>query len=207
MEKISDFVKKIASWQIIAFSAFFLVALFLLCGFWGYAAENISRSNETLVQSRMTVSDFQQISMKADGDRLISTDSDPQLIWQADQKITNIKFYMEPSLYPGEIVVYYTTKDGEGFSENKRLWAHPVDGENNWYVAELGLKDVRGLRIDPTMYAGNHMTFGTFVINEERTLSDYIAPDARRIFNLLLYTGIISSVLKFVQEIFTKKFE
>lgn len=207
MEKISDFVKKIASWQIIAFSALFLVVLFLMRGFWDYAAENISRSNETLVQSRMTVSDFQQMSMKADGDLLTSTDSDPQLIWQADQKITNIKFYMETSLYPGEIVVYYTTKDGEGFSENKRLWAQPVDGEDNWYIVEMGLKNVRSLRIDPTMYAGNQMKFGTFIINEERTLSDYIAPDARRIFNLLLYTVIISSVLKFVQEFFTKKFE
>lgn len=207
MEKISDFVKKIASWQIIAFSALFLVVLFLMRGFWDYASENISRSNETLVQSRMTVSDFQQMSMKADGDLLISTDSDPQLIWQADQKITNIKFYMETSLYPGEIVVYYTTKDGEGFSENKRLWAQPVDGEDNWYIVEMGLKNVRSLRIDPTMYAGNQMKFGTFIINEERTLSDYITPDARRIFNLLLYTGIISSVLRFVQEFFTKKFE
>ena len=104
-------------------------------------------------------------------------------------------------------MVYYTTKEGEGFSENKRWWAQPVDGEDNWYVVEMGLKNVRSLRIDPTMYAGNQMTFGTFIINEERTLSDYIAPDARRIFNLLLYTGIISSVLRFVQEIFTKKFE
>lgn len=207
MEKIYDFVKKVTSRQIIAFSALFLTALFFLRGFWSYAAENIARSNETLVQSRMTAADFQQFSLKADGDMLIATDSDPQLIWQADQKITNIKFYMETSLYPGEIVVYYTTKDGEGFSENKRLWAQPVNGEDNWYTVEIGLKNVRSLRIDPTMYAGNQMKFGAFIINEEKTLSDYIAPDVRRIFNLLLYTGIISSVLRFVQEIFTKKFE
>ena len=85
MEKISDFVKKISSWQIIAFSALFLAALFLRRGFWGYAAENISRSNETLVQSRMTAADFRQLSLKADGHILIATHSDPQLIWQADQ--------------------------------------------------------------------------------------------------------------------------
>lgn len=207
MEKICRLAAGIKSRYIIAFSALALIAVFAVKGFVGYTMENIARANETLEQSRLEVSDFEQVSMKQDGESLVSTDADPQLILNVNRKMTNIKFYMETSLYPGEIVVYYTTDPRQGFSENKRLWAVPVSGESGWYAVDLGIKDVISVRIDPTIYAGNEMTFGTFVLNEEKTLSDYLSVAPSDIFNLLLYTGIISSLLRLLQEIFTKKFE
>ena len=76
-----------------------------------------------------------------------------------------------------------------------------------WYTADTSMKTVSAIRIDPTMYAGNQLTFGDFIFNEEKTVTDYFEMSAGDIFNLFLYTGIISSVLKFLQEMLKKQID
>ena len=49
--------------------------------------------------------------------------------------------------------------------------------------------------------------FGDFIINEEKAFADYFTVSYGDVFNLILYTGIISSVLKFLQEMLKKQFD
>ena len=137
---------------------------------------------------------------------IITTDNDPQMILDGEQKFSSLRFYMESTVYPGEMVIYYTEKGDAGFSVQKRLWIVP-DSQMNWYIVKTPMKSVTSLRIDPTMYAGNILEFGDFIFNEEKSLGEYFTVSYGDIFNLVIYTGIISSVLKFLQEILKKQID
>lgn len=68
-------------------------------------------------------------------------------------------------------------------------------------------KKVFSIRIDPTMYRGNRLIFSDFEFNNPKSFLDYFAVSYSDVFSFLLYTGLISSILRFIQEFFTKKFE
>lgn len=200
--------KKISSRGLILFSAIFLVAVFIISGLISFFMQTAAEKNGKLVQSTLQVTDFHMESVKILGENcIISTDPDPQLIFEKTQMISSVKFYMESTIYPGEMVMYYTEKEGQGFSERKRVWAKPIQGEDNWYIIEMPLKEVLSIRIDPTMYRGNQMTFGDFIFNQHKSFGEYFTVSYSTVFAFLLYTGVISSVLKFIQEFLTKNFE
>lgn len=193
---------------LISFSAIFLIFIFILNGAFNFAAEAIAKSNGSLKTFTMQYDEFRLESLRYDSEgNLASSDTDPQLILEEKMKLTRIKFYMESTIYPGEMVMYYTVKEGQGFSERKRVWAKPIQGQDNWYEIDLPMKTVLSIRIDPTIYAGNRLYFGDFIFNEEKSFADYFKVSYGDVFNLMLYTGILSSILRFIQEILTKKVE
>jgi len=200
-------LEKITSLQIIGFSALLLITVFLCRGFMGYFAESSARKDGALEEYTLQAKNFEWSSFKREGEKMVPTDNDPQLILNVEQKMISVRFTMESSLYPGEVVLYYTEPGDIGFSERKRVWATGVDGHPDQYLFEMPLKTVTSLRIDPTMYAGNRLELKDFVFNEENTLSDYLRVSTGTMYNFVLYTGIISSVLKYLLELITRKFD
>lgn len=201
-----DKIKKISSKAIIVFTALALIALFVAKGLFGFLTESSSVKNGSLQQYTLASTDFVWNGIEVRNGVVVSTDNDPQMILDGTQKFTSLRFYMESSIYPGEMVVYYTEPGDAGFSTIKRLWAVPAD-QPDWYVVETSMKDVTALRLDPTMYAGNVLEFGDFIFNESKSFSDYFEISYGEVFNLILYTGIISSVLKFLQEIIKREID
>ena len=202
-----DKLKKITSKQIISFTAIFLVFLFVLSGLFNWSREMIARKNGTLRSETLSVNDFEIIGMIPVEDRLKSTDYDPQLVLNENMKITSVRFYMESSMFPGEMTLYYTRGNDAGFSERKRVWATPIQGSPDWYMIDMPMKEVTSFRIDPTMYAGNEMKFGDFIINEEVGFMNYFEISYGTIFNFIVYTGLISSVVKYFVELINRKFD
>ena len=200
-------IKNISSRRIIMGTALALVALFLAKGTFGLVTETAARKNGSLEYRVMSVQDMEWSGIENRDGVLITTDLDPQLATREVAKFSSLKFYMEYTIFPGEMVVYYMEPGDAGFSANKRVWLTPVQGEMGWYTADTSMKTVSAIRIDPTMYAGNQLTFGDFIFNEEKTVTDYFEISAGDIFNLFLYTGIISSVLKFLQEMLKKQID
>ena len=201
-----DKIKKISSRAIIIFTAFLLVALFIAKGLYGYITEASARKNGSLSQYTVGATDFVWNGIVEKAGQVITTDNDPQMVLETQDKFTSVRFYMESSIYPGEMCVYYTQPGDEAFSVQKRLWIVPTD-QTGWYMVETSMMDVTSLRIDPTMYAGNVLTFGDFIFNEEKTFGDYFAVSYGDVFDLIVYTGIISSVLKFLQEMLKKEID
>lgn len=201
-----DKIRKISSRRIIIFTAFALVAGFFASGLVGYVTESSARKNGTLVQSTLSATDFVWNGIKVKDGVVITTDNDPQMLLETPQKFTSLSFYMEPSIYPGEMCVYYTQPGDEAFSVQKRLWIVPAD-QPGWYTVETSMLDVTALRLDPTMYAGNILDFGDFVFNREKSFGEYFAVSYGDVFDLIVWTGIISSVLKFLQEIIRKEID
>ena len=200
-------IKNISSRRIILGTAFTLIALFLLKGAFGFITESAARKNGSLEYKVLTVEDMEWSGIENRDGVLITTDLDAQLATREVTKFASLKFYMEYTIFPGEMVVYYMEPGDVGFSANKRIWLTPVQGEMGWYTADTSMKDVVAVRIDPTMYAGNQLTFGEFIFNEEKTAGEYFEISYGDIFNLVVYTGIISSVLKFLQEMLKKQID
>lgn len=200
-----DRFKKMSGRAIVCFSALFLIAVFLIGCTFSLVYESALRKRGKLTQTVYTFSDFEAYSFK-DGENgaVITTDNDPQMILSGERYLTNIKFYMDYTVFPGEITLYYTQKQGQGFSERKRVWAKPVRGEDGYYEFDLPAKKVLSVRIDPTMYAGNELSFGDFVFNGEKSAADYYRVDYTHLYLLIVYTVILSSCIRFVQELFIK---
>lgn len=201
-----DKIKRISSRSIITVTALVLVSLFVLTGLVSFARETIAHNNGSLYQYTVDSTDLTWSGIEYRNGHLMTTDNDPQMIFEKQQKFTSLRFYMEASIYPGEMVVYYTEPGDAGFSAQKRLWITPTD-ETGWYYVETTMKNVTSLRVDPTMYRGNIVTFGDFIFNEDKTFADYFEITPNHIFNLVVYTGIISSVLKFLQEMLKKEID
>ena len=201
-----DKIKNISSRMIIVGTALALIAGFLAQCLYGFVMESSAVKNGSLENYTLASTDFQWEGIRVKNGQVITTDNDPQMLFEKAQKFTSLTFYMESSIYPGEMVVYYTEPGDAGFSVQKRLWIVPTD-QLGWYTVETSMKNVTALRVDPTMYAGNVLTFGDFIFNREKTLGDYFAVSYSDVFNLIIYTGIISSVLKFLQEIIRKEID
>lgn len=200
-------IRNISSRRIIVATALLLVVCFVAKGAFGFIAETAARKNGSLEYKVMSVEDFEWSGIENRDGILITTDLDSQLATRAVPKFSSLKFYMEYTIFPGEMVVYYMEEGDPGFYPHKRRWITPVQGQMGWYTVDIPMKTVTAIRIDPTMYAGNQLTFGDFIFNEEKTAADFFAVSYGDIFNLFLYTGIISSVLKFLQEMLKKEID
>ncbi len=172
-----------------------------------YLAEKSARNSGELVKTILTEEDFQKESMRsrAPEEGWKATDTDPQLILDSQMKTTGIEFYMEYIMYPGEMLVYYTTPRDTAYSNSKMVVISPVEGKDGWFGATLPLTEISSLRIDPTSVAGNHLIFGDFVINPDKTLADYIAPDAYTVLSTAVYSLVLFAIFSFVKDFFTKE--
>ena len=200
-------IEKIKSWQIILFSALLLVAVFVGTGLVRWSMDSAARKDGRLQAKTVDLFRFQPMGVEWDGQAFKVTNHDPQLLMEIPQAFTSLKFYMESSMHPGEVVMYYSTEKAPGYSEHRRLWANSVDGEPNWYLIETPVKNITALRLDPTMYIGNELTFGDFIFNREKPVGDFFEITTGRVYELIVYTAIISSCLRWLQEFITKKFE
>ena len=202
-------IEKIKSWQIILFSALFLVAVFISYGTVNYVRETSARKDGRMQAFTTECVGFQMMGFDwlGEGYSYRVTNHDPQMLMDTPQAFTSLKFYMESSMHPGEVVMYYSTEKAPGYSEHRRLWANSVDGEPNWYIIETPIKDITAIRLDPTMYIGNELIFGDFIFNREKSVGDFFEITHGRMYELVVYTAIISSCLRWLQEFITKKFE
>ncbi len=202
-------IEKIRSWQIILFSALLLVALFVGTGLVRWSADASARKDGSMQEFTTECVRFQMMGFEyiGDGYKYVVTNHDPQMLSETPQAFTSLKFYMESSMHPGEVVMYYSTEKAPGYSEHRRLWANSVDGEPNWYLIETPVKNVTALRLDPTMYIGNELVFGDFIFNREKSFGDFFEITSGRVYELIVYTAVISSCLRWLQEFITKKFE
>lgn len=199
-------LKSISSRAIILGTALMLIAIFIAGGLFAFVSESSARKSGDLRSYSLQAQDFVWNGIADKDGIVITTDNDPQMLLETPMEFTSLKFYMKSSIYPGEMVVYYTEPGDASFSVQKRLWIVPTD-QPNWYILETPMKTVTALRVDPTMYAGNILEFGEFIFNEEKAFSDYFAVSYGDFFNLIVYTGIISSVLKFLQEMLKKEID
>ena len=130
------------------------------------------------------------------GTDLVSSDPDPRLVYSPGEPfyVSRFTFAAETSNKPGgEMVLYYTTRPGEDFSEQKKLSAQRGE-DGNWFF-DLGGKKVTALRFDPDTTGGVLWRNWSITLNDEKPVIDYFLPDARVIFVLLFVPAFLLAVL------------
>jgi hypothetical protein len=117
-------------------------------------------------------------------------------------KVSRITLNSTFTVAPGEMVVYYSEKDGQGYSANKRYWFYPDASGDNSYTVSMPIKNLKSVRIDPTTIAGNAMEIESIVFNNPKSFVEFFKIDFKNIFNLLVYSAIMATVITLVKETF-----
>ena len=191
---------------ILAVSILLAVLFTMAGGLKDYMAEKSARANDTLTEMHFIDSDFRLESMRSQKPEKgwKATDGDPQLVLDKPMIFTGIEFYMEYSVYPGEMLVYYTTPDQPEYTNANMAVMAPLKDKDGWFGVSVPVTYITSLRIDPTVVAGNHMVFGDFVVNPQSQLADYLAPDSYTILSTAIYSLVLFAILSFVKDFFTK---
>ena len=171
-----------------------------------YLVDKSSRDSGQLVEMTFTEESFRKESIRRHRktESWASTDGDPQLILEQQMAFSGIEFYMEYAVYPGEILLYYTTPTHPEYSNANMAVMSPVKGKSGWFTASIPLTEVTSIRIDPTTLAGNLMNYGDFVVNPQKTLTDFLAPDGYTVLSSTIYSLVLFAILSFIKDFFTK---
>ncbi len=190
-------IKNLSAIQLIALCMAVISVFWILKNGISFAMEKSSAEIQVL-----SADDFELVGIiKNENGEYISTDGDPQLILTKEMKVARISIVGQFSVTPGEMLVYYTQKDGQGFAPHKRYWFYKED-QSNVYTASMPLKKLKSIRIDPTTFAGNTMTIEQIIINKPKNIIEYFKPTVRDIFNLIIYSCIISSIVYLLKDLF-----
>lgn len=157
----------------------------------------IMRLNGGIESQTLTLEDLTLYNAEIiDKNTAVSTNEDPQFIFPAlDGTLQSVKIEMQFSFTPGEMAMYYTTKPGEAFGQNKRVWAKETD--NGVYVYNLPA-GVKALRLDPGNANNNTITVNSITVNPPKSFFSYFALSAGRLLALAVLPALTASVISYV---------
>ena len=110
-----------------------------------------------------------------------------------------------------EMCLYYTTKVGEDYSQDRRVF--PQNLGNGQYLYTLPRTSIAALRLDPCSPDENKtvdLTFApaTLTLNAASTLPawwQYLVPTWYQTFCLILYPALCASAVSLIRSFFAKK--
>jgi len=194
--------------SILLLVSFVAVALgFAAKGCMNYGKEISARENGSLTTRQMAVQDFVLDGMREKNGQWQTTDGDPKMMVNVSGMFTGISFTADYLVYPGDIILYYFTQPGEGFSPQKRLYVSQDRDNPQLYHCNMPATYVVDIRLDPTTLAGNMIDFDSVTINPPHSMSDYLAVTPYHLMMWVVYSLLLAAILRFVQELFTKSFE
>ena len=197
-------LKNLSGTKLIVFCAVFLTVIWSGKNLFAFGYETFARSTGKMETVTLSADDFQLIGVvKTDEGKYITTDGDPQLVLEQQMKISRITINSTFSVAPGEMVVYYAEKPGQPYSAAKRYWFYTDAASGNGYTASMPIKNLASIRIDPTTVAGNSMEIESIVLNSPKSFIEFFAVDFRTVFNLLVYSAIIATVITLIKETFS----
>lgn len=184
---------------------------------WGVYAR-LDDAGLRAAQSSVPVADFVLTALEPDPDvqdGYAATSGDPQMLWQNTdgRKIRTVSYVPEfLGGAPGEACLYYTTRPGEDFSRDKRVFPRALD--TGRYVYTLPHGPVAAIRLDPCSPAEGEdpvtvvFMFDSVDLNYGPTLPhgwQYLVPDAYTAFCLLLYPALAAALLDWLRTVWRQK--
>lgn len=100
-----------------------------------------------------------------DAESLVTTDSDPYLVWQVDSKVRSLRVQIRSSQPVRDPMVYYTTTE-QPWSASQTIPLVESDPEQGIFTFALpGGISVHTLRLDPTSCAGAFVELDAVTLN------------------------------------------
>lgn len=192
----------------------YLVALvlWLVLGAVHWGSDALARGAGTMYEADLPVADWQlagleQTTDAADAVTLMTTDGDPQMILEdvSDMVVRTLSYTVTFEGDAREMCLYYTTKVGEDYSQDRRVFPQALgDGR---YLYTLPRTHIVALRLDPCSPDENKtvsMTFapGTLALNAAETLPaawQYFVPSWYQAFCLVLYPALAAAALSWLR--------
>lgn len=147
--------------------------------------------------------DFSLINLEKVGENVyFTTNGDPQMILEntAGLPVRNLAINASYTKDAREMCLYYTTRPGEDFSQDKRVFA--VQDDTGTCTYTLPRKKISALRLDPCSPAENellNMTVESITLNVSQPWGSYFALGWSGMFRLVLWPGMAAALLSILQ--------
>lgn len=190
------------------------VALWLVLGAVHWGSDALARSAGTMYETDIPVSEWKlagltETAATPESAALTTTDGDPQMILEdvSDMVVRTVSYTVEFDGDAREMCLYYTTKVGEDYSQDRRVFPQSLgDGR---YLYTLPRTSIVALRLDPCSPDENKtvgLTFapGTISLNAPETLPaawQYFVPSWYQAFCLVLYPALAAAALSWLRAV------
>lgn len=190
------------------------VALWLVLGAVHWGSDALARSAGTMYEAEVPVTDWQMVGLEpAESENgsvaLTTLDGDPQLILEdvSGMVVRTLSYTVAFAGDAREMCLYYTTKVGEDYSQDRRVFPQALgDGR---YLYTLPRTTIVALRLDPCSPDENktvQMTFaqGTIALNAAESLPaawQYFVPSWYQAFCLVLYPALAAAALSWLKAV------
>ena len=190
------------------------VALWLVLGAVHWGSDALARSAGTMYEADIPVTEWQLAGITDAGSTaesavLTTTDGDPQLILEdvSGMVVRTLSYTVTFEGDAREMCLYYTTKVGEDYSQDRRVFPQALgDGR---YLYTLPRTTIVALRLDPCSPDENktvQMTFapGTITLNAADSLPaawQYFVPSWYQTFCLVLYPALAAAALSWLRAV------
>ena len=189
-------------------------ALWLVLGAVHWGSDALARSTGTMYETDIPVSDWKlagltETAATPESAALTTTDGDPQMILEdvSDMVVRTVSYTVEFDGDAREMCLYYTTKVGEDYSQDRRVFPESLgDGR---YLYTLPRTSIVALRLDPCSPDANKtvgLTFtpGAISLNAPETLPavwQYFVPTWYQAFCLVLYPALAAAALSWLRDL------
>lgn len=202
MKRLKTYFKKCrAPIPVLCYAA--CLVLWLAAGFAGLCSDAAAKAAGSLYQFELKPGDFEQVALQPlENGALLTLNDDPQMIWENKDAVTLRTLRMAASFdrSPREMCLYYTTRQGEPFSVNKRVFAAQADDGS--YVYTLPQGRIAALRLDPCSPLENkpvELVITGLYLNEPAPWWSYFAPGWAGAFSMALYPGLAAAAISLVR--------
>lgn len=196
-------LKNLTGAKLIIFCAAVLCVLWLGKNVAAFGYESFLRSTGKMETVTYSADDFELIGIvKTEKGEYVTTDGDPQLVMDIDMPVARISMECTFTVDPGEMLVYYSEADGRVYSAGKRYWFYAGSDNKTLYTAQMPVKNLKSVRLDPTTIAGNTMTIENITFNGPKAIGEFFKVEFRDIFNLLVYSALLAAVITLAKETF-----
>ena len=191
----------------------YLLALvcWLVLGAAHLASDTAARAQGRLTEETMAVTDWQLAGLTLADGTLTTLDGDPQIILEnVDGRVVRtISYTAQFDDEPREVCLYFTTKIGEDYSADRRVF--PKRAGSGRYIYTLPRTSLAALRLDPCSPEENRtvtFTMSDITLNAADTLPSpwqYFVPGWYQAFCLVLYPALAAAAVSIVGAVVRKR--
>lgn len=188
------------------------LAVWLVLGVVHFGSDAAARAQGRLAEETMAVTDWQLVGLTQNEDGTLTTvDGDPQMILEnVDGRVVRtISYTAQFDGEAREMCLYYTTKVGEDYSADRRVFPQSV-GEGR-YIYTLPRTSLAALRLDPCSPEENKtvtLAVRDITLNAADTLPavwQYFVPTWYQAFCLVLYPALAAAAVSMIFAVLKKE--
>lgn len=147
-------------------------------------------SDRARAEASLSLTNAEISGVSATGeDALVTEGADAQLIFTGlNAKVRLVRLQGVFGADPGELELFYTRKEGQGFSPRQRVLGVPQNDGSVLYMLPAGT--VRDLRVDLGTTTGNPISGAALTLNPTLPKSHYFLPNLRDVTGFLLWPAL-----------------